>query len=105
MEYQEQLAELLKESRKAQREDRELAESMQVLLASKHFQLYLSRVIGSRLEEYGKLMLEPSGGMDGLVRSEFVKGAMYAFCLARDLPQIIIASMSDSRTTQEPPDG
>lgn len=98
--------ELLKASRKARREDIELGEAMERLLASKDFQVYLSKVIGSRLESYGQVLLEPAGGRDGLVRGEFVKGAMFAFCLARDLPSVIVAAMGEIRSNSgEPSNG
>lgn len=98
---EQQLDEFIKEAKKAKREDLELSDSMSRLLKNQDFQLYLTRVLGKRTEELGALLLEPSNSLDGVIKSEFMKGAMYAFCLARDMPSIIIKSMSEMKSTQE----
>jgi len=86
------LTEALREARKAKREDLELAEAMQALLVSQGWQLYLERVLGPRIQSFGELLLQPAGSQDGAWRTEFVKGALYAFCLARDLPSVIVSA-------------
>lgn len=95
------IEELLRQSRQAKQEDLALGDAMERLVRNPDFAVYLRFVIGSRIDAFGQSLLEPAGGLDGLVRSEFLKGAMYAFCLARDLPSVIVQSMSDIRTTQE----
>ncbi len=89
--------ELLKNSREANKQDRELAEAMERLVNFEPFQVFLSRVIGPRLQDLGELSLQPALTSDGMVRKEYLHGAMYAFILTRDLPQRIIASMKDIR--------
>src|SRR5262245_33839858 len=90
-----QLEELLKLSRRARREDVALGEAMQRLVQNADFQTYLEKVIGSRVQSFGDTLMEPSGSQDGLVRMEYIKGTLCGLCLARDLPRVIIASMSD----------
>jgi len=96
--------ELLKTSRQADREDRELTEFMQSLVASPAWRAYNGRVLGPRLQSFGEILLQPSGSEDGAWRSEFVKGALYGLCLARDLPSVIIASMKKPTPAEDGPD-
>jgi hypothetical protein len=93
--------ELLKSSRKATKEDIQLSEDLQALMAHKGWSQYLNQVLGTRIQALGSLLLEPSGSSDGMVRSEFLKGALYGLCLARDMPSVIVASMRDVRQPQE----
>lgn len=95
------LEDLLRTSRAAKQEDLAFVETMQRLVKNPDFVVYLDKVIGSRLVSFGAMMLEPSGSIDGLVKTEFVKGAMFAFCLARDLPSVMIQSMSEMRPEVE----
>jgi hypothetical protein len=83
---------LLRVSRKADQEDKKLIENMQRLVHSHDFIMYVRQVLGPRIEGFGMALLEPAGTQDGLVRSEFVKGALYGLCLARDLPSVIISA-------------
>lgn len=101
MELPNNLEEMLRASREAKREDLQLIESMTRLSNNADFKVYLEKIIGTRIESFAQTLLEPAGGLDGMVRSEYIKGAMFALCLARDLPSIIMASMSDVRTPQE----
>lgn len=100
-EDEERLEQFLRQARKAKKEDIALAESMTRLLRNNDFQLYLQQVLGRRIEDLGALLLEPSLTHDGMVKTEFTKGAMYAFCLARDIPSVIVKSMSEMKSTQE----
>jgi hypothetical protein len=100
--FREKAEELLKVSRVADQEDRKLVDNMQSLLHNQDFQIYVRQVLAPRIENFGATLLEPSGSLDGAVRSEFVKGALYGLCLARDLPTVIIASTTRSvETTDE----
>lgn len=90
---------LLKASRTAKQEDLELADAMSRLINNKDFQLYLSRVINNRIQLWGDMLMVPAGGHDGLVRSEYAKGTLCGLCLARDLPSVIIAAMSEIRNS------
>jgi hypothetical protein len=88
---------MLKDARKAQREDLELAEAMRRLLLNNDFRTYLGGVLAKRIDEVGRSLLEPSGSVDGMVKSEFLKGAMYAFCLSRDLPSVIVQAIGEAQ--------
>jgi hypothetical protein len=89
---QEIVSELLRDARKANREDQQIVDALQRLLASGEWKLYMDRIVGKRIQSLGELLLEPSGSTDGMVRSEFLKGALYGLCLARDLAGVIVAS-------------
>lgn len=92
---------MLKEARQARQEDIELADAMSRLVVNRDFRMYQERVLQTRLDEFGARLLEPSAGSDELVRMEFLKGAMYAFCLVRDMPSVIIAAIGELRPKEE----
>lgn len=90
----EQIAELLKQSRAADKEDRENAELFEKMLqtpAWKAYQMMLSR----KIQQFGDQMLAPAGGIDGCVALEFVKGALSGLVIARDLPSFTIAAAKE----------
>lgn len=93
--------ELLKASRAATKEDAQLADMLQTLTAHPGWAPYLNQVLGIRIQNIGVAILDPAGSTSGMVRTEFLKGAMYGLCLARDLPSVIIRSMRDVRSPQE----
>lgn len=99
--HSETIAQLAQEAKKAQQEDIKLAEAMRRLLQNNDFLLYRMSILGKRIDSFGQELLEPSGGMDGLVRSEFLKGALFAFCLARDIPSVIVSAMEEAKPTSE----
>jgi hypothetical protein len=84
--------ELISAGRRADEEDKKLIDNMTRLTRSHDFAMYVNRVLGPRIEQFGSALLEPSGSQDGMVRSEFMKGALYGLCLARDLPSVIISA-------------
>jgi len=92
---------MVREANKAQREDMLLIDAMRRLLLNGDFRIYLGEVLGKRIAELGQQMLEPSGSMDGMVKSEFLKGAMYAFCLSRDLPSVIVQAIAEAKPNSE----
>lgn len=96
--------ELLREAREARAEDIELADAMMRLVSNKDFRLYQDRVLQTRIDEFGGQLLTPAEGMDALVKMEFLKGAMFAFCLVRDLPSVIIAAIGEVQKPLEEQD-
>ena len=100
-EQKEHIDKLVADARKADKEDKELADAMQRLVKNSDFQSYMLKVLLPRTESFGMTLLTPSGGMDGMVRSEFIKGALFGLCLARDMPSVIIQAMNEARSTQE----
>lgn len=93
-EFASRLQQLLDASRKANREDRELAQAMERMCATEEWRLFVTKLLNSRLQIFSDTLLQPAGGVDGMVRCEFVKGAMFGLTLARDLPSISIESLA-----------
>lgn len=93
-EYEEKVEDLLRASRKADEEDKKLVENLTRLVQNHDFNMYLQQVLGPRIQTFGATLLEPSESHDGMVRSEFVKGALYGLCLARDLASVIVSATS-----------
>lgn len=93
--------ELLKESRKATKEDVQLIEQLETLVRHPGWGPYVVQVLGKRIQDIGELILQPAGSTSGMVRTEYIKGVMYGLCLARDLPSVIIASMKDIHPLRE----
>ena len=100
-EFQEKVEELLKVSRKADEEDKKLVENMYRLTHSHDFAMYVKQVLGPRIQNFGATLLEPSGSSDGMVRAEFIKGALYGLCLARDLPSVILSATQKKEETDD----
>lgn len=88
--FGEKLEGLLKTSRQATQDDRKLVESMERLLKNPDFTTYLRKVVDVRMELFVERISQPSESIDGMVKSEFLKGALFAFCLCRDLPSVIV---------------
>lgn len=91
-----QLRDLQKEARKAYLEDGAAADSFEQLQTTTAWGYY-TRAIDRRLQMFADQMLSPAAGMDGLIASEFIKGAMFGLSLARDLPSVTIQAMKDLR--------
>lgn len=96
--------ELLKSSRKATKEDVQLADALEALIKHPSWGPYANQVLGARIQNLGELILQPAGSTSGAWKTEFLKGALYGLCLARDMPSVIVASMRDVRQPQESPD-
>lgn len=100
-EFKAQLEELKKVARKADKEDRERSEAFLLMFRTDGWPIYTA-LLNSRLQSLSERLLAPSGSIDGVLTSEFIKGAMYGLVLARDLPSITIESMRQiSASTDE----
>lgn len=86
------LQELLSESRKAKKEDKEMAEALSSMMKTRGWAFYM-HLLGAHIQSFSDVMLQPAGSLDALVSGEFVKGAMYGLVLARDRPSVIVESM------------
>lgn len=93
--------ELLKSSRKATQEDLKLADDLEALMRHPGWASYLALVLGRRIQDLGELLLQPAGSTSGAWRTEFIKGALYGLCLARDLPSVIVQSMRAERPEEQ----
>jgi len=94
------LDELKKQSRAAHKEDRERAEAFVPMLRTEGWTHYVS-ILNLRLQSLSETLLQPSNGVEGVLNSEYVKGAMFALMLARDTPSAIIDSMRQSPTSDQ----
>lgn len=86
------LQELLSESRKAKKEDKEMAEALSAMMKTRGWAFYM-QLLGAHIQSFSDVMLQPAGSLDGLVSGEYIKGAMYGLVLARDRPSVIVESM------------
>jgi len=94
------LSDLIKESKRANKEDRELSELLVVLIASPGWKAYMG-LLSRRQQMLADELLQPNTGIDGCIRQEYVKGALSGLIIARDLPSVIIAATKELRQTEE----
>lgn len=85
---------LRKQARTANKQDRELAEFMQILIKSPGWPAY-QELIHKRIDSLGMEVLEPAAGLDRAIALEYQKGTMRGLIMARDLPNVTIAAMKD----------
>lgn len=97
--YREDVAEVLRQARKGEKEDRERIELFQTLMRNPAFASF-QEVLGHKIEALGMSLLSPSGGLDGMIVSEYQKGAMYGLVLARDLVSVTVAIADEQRKAQ-----
>lgn len=87
---------LQKEAREALREDKNRAEVFEAFVRSEGWKLY-SKLLTEKIEALGSNLIQPSVGIEGVLKSEFQKGSMCAFLLCRDLPSVIVAAMKPTQ--------
>lgn len=80
---------LAKDSRAADKEDRERAELFEAMVKTPGWKLY-EALLNQMVEERGKTVLAPAGSVDGAVLLEYEKGTMRGLIIAKDLPQLTI---------------
>lgn len=90
-----QLEELLKASKKANKEDKELADLLSMLLKSKAWEAY-EKLLASRIQSYSDYVLRPAASVDRAMALEYVKGAMSGLIMAQQLPSVIVEAMKPS---------
>ena len=96
----ETLNKLLKDAKEADREDKIRKQVFEGMIGTVAWGYY-ARLLDLKLQGFSEVLLAPAGSMDGMVRHEFVKGAMFGLALARDLPHVIIASMKDQLPSRD----
>lgn len=84
--------EMVREGRRADREDRELVDLLRKLVVSMEWIAYVG-YLNKLIEEKGALLLSPSLGVDQMVVLEGEKGEMRGLIKARDLPSVIMAQV------------
>lgn len=92
--------ELQRDSRVADRIDKERAELFAVMVKTPAWASYLE-VLNSMIEQRGAEILSPANSVDGAIALEHVKGTMYGLILARDLPSITISQMAANSSVGE----
>jgi hypothetical protein len=92
--------ELKKQARDADKEDRELATVLQVLIATDGWKAYV-RVLERRMQSQADKILGPSKSVDGCIALEYEKGALSGLVIARDLPSVIIAATKELRQPED----
>lgn len=90
------ISDLVSEARKADAEDKERAELFSVMVKSPGWQEYVA-LLNRRIQIFADSVLEPAGGLDGTIASEFVKGTMRGLLLARDIPSVTIQAVEQLR--------
>lgn len=83
------IKELVKESRAADAEDRRRADLFRKMTQSEAWIEYV-RLIDAKLQEFSDQLLMPSGSWDGMVKSEYIKGAMSGLLIARKIASVTI---------------
>jgi hypothetical protein len=102
-ELQERISELLRHSREADRIDRDRADEFGRMVRSAAWKLFVE-LLDLRIQSCADVVTQPSGGVEGAWKLEYIKGAMYGLLLARDLPANIIANMKASLPPEEDED-
>lgn len=97
------VATLLSDARKADAIDRERADFLQALVKTPGWKVYLE-LLNLRIQNFADQVMAPAGSINGMISSEYLKGAMSGVIIARDLPAVIIAAMEQLRpaTHEEP---
>lgn len=94
------IRELLKDSRAADKVDKELATAMQGLISRPEWQSYYA-LLQRQIETRGTVILAPAEGVDGAMLLEHVKGTMRGLLLAQNLPSLIINAMQTSASATD----
>lgn len=90
------IEQLLKDSRSADKVDRERIELFEMLVRSPGWLAYIS-ILEAKLQMLADQVLSPAGSVDGLVTLEYVKGTMSGLVIARDIPSVTIAAKDQIR--------
>lgn len=90
--FKDQISELQKAARSADKIDRERMEHFRGLLKHPGWALY-QELLNIRVQLYADAVMAPSGSVNGAIALEWVKGAMSGVILSRDLPAVIIAAI------------
>jgi hypothetical protein len=87
-----ELAELVKSSRTADRQDKELAELLGGMVKSAAWKAFVV-LLESRIQVCSDQVIAPCVGVDEAFGREYVKGTMCGLLLARGLPDAIVDSI------------
>lgn len=93
------IEELQRNSRAADREDKERAQLFRGMVNSPAWKLFIE-LLEAKLQLHADIMLQPALSMEGMIAREYIKGAMSGLVLARDLPSVIIGAMDQLRRDQ-----
>lgn len=93
----ERFEELIRLSREADRIDRRRAELFEPMMKSAAWAEYQS-MLKEKIERFSEQLLAPSASMDGMVASEWIKGAMSGLIMARDITSVTLATVEAMRS-------
>lgn len=83
---------LQKDMRQANKEDRHDAELFEAMVKTEAWKVFLKRASAIQ-QGYSEELLAPSGGLDGLVKSEYAKGALGGSLRILSVPQRTMESV------------
>lgn len=98
--FKQKLEELARESRAAEKIDRERAELFAVLVKSKGWELYVELLNGLMQSRADALML-PATSIESILGQEHIKGALSGLLMARDLPSVIMGAIAVPATSED----
>ena len=90
--FKEQISELEKIAKTADKVDRERLDHFRGLLKHPGWAVY-QELLNIRVQLYADAVMAPCRSVDGAIALEWVKGAMSGVILSRDLPGVTIAAM------------
>lgn len=93
--FKDQLSELQKTAREADKVDKERLEYFRGLLKHPGWAVY-QELLTKRVQLYADAIMAPCGSVDGAIALEWVKGAMSGVLLAQNLPSVTIAAIEAS---------
>lgn len=100
MDHKRVIEELQAQARAAMREDKNRAEVFGVFIRSEGWKLYVG-LLSHQIEALGAELIQPSIGIEGVLKAEFQKGMMHAFLVARDMPAVIVEAMKPTKEEEE----
>jgi hypothetical protein len=90
------IEDLRKQSRDADREDLRRAELFRSLVRTEGWQEYI-KLLDAKVQAFSDQLLAPAKSVDGMVESEWIKGAMSGLIMARDVASVTIAAIEQLR--------
>ena len=92
--------ELEKQSRKADKIDKERGDLLRMLIKHPGWKVYIE-LLSAQMQIRSDLILGPAGSVDAMVALEWQKGALAGLVIAGDLPSVTIAAADELRKTEE----
>jgi hypothetical protein len=101
--WEKQMAELVKQAKAADKEDKEAAQLFQVMIQTPAWKEFVKK-LERRQQMFADSLLAPAGSLDKCIGLEWIKGALSGLIMARDLPSITIAAAKELRKAEDDDD-